>query len=279
MTFAFAPHPTRTLPGQGRGGGLIPSPKLRLGSLPAIMEGVAEPEIEEANHQSPETKEVEVGRGLMHLLVGTVPPEPTVPEKQQTMFTYRAQLTWGLDIGPSVDLPTLFRAWVTNTSKHIPNFSLVPFEDELGQVISTPEQVPTDNVTFYQEYYHNHRVLCHGNLTGMVQFCCSVSWNKIKRMKDPYFQWLQQAKVYLNLTKFKSDTLVLCGFLLGAHPGHLHREDAEKEMKCRLEISDDFPFQLSSRTISDPIDSSKISQKYSFPAVAVETSVRQAKSL
>jgi hypothetical protein len=175
MTFAFAPHPTRTQPGQGQGGGMIPSPKLRLGSLLAIKEGVVEPETEEEDHQSPETKKVGVGRGLTHLLAGPAPPEPTAPEKQQTMFTYRAQLTWGLDIGPSVDLPTLFRAWVTNTSKHIPNFSLVPFEDELGQVISTPEQVPVDNVTFYQEYYHNHCVLRHGNLTGMVQFRCSVS--------------------------------------------------------------------------------------------------------
>jgi len=92
MTFAFAPHPTRTQPGQGQGGGMIPSPKLRLGSLLAIKEGVVEPETEEEDHQSPETKKVGVGRGLTHLLAGPAPPEPTAPEKQQTMFTYRAAL-------------------------------------------------------------------------------------------------------------------------------------------------------------------------------------------
>jgi len=113
----------------------------------------------------------------------------------------------------------------------------------------------------------------------MAQFRCSVSWHKIKRMKEPYFQWLHQSKVYLNLAKFKSDTLVVCGFLLGAHPRHLRRDDAEKEFATRLELPADFPFQLSSRTISVPVDNNKDSKRYSFPAVAVETSARQAKSL
>jgi len=98
-------------------------------------------------------------------------------------------------------------------------------------------------------------------------------------MKEPYFLWQHHSKVYLNLTKFKSDTSVVCGFLFGAHPGHLRREDAEKEFLARLELPTDFPFQLSSRTISVPIDSSKDSKRYSFPAVAVETSARQAKCL
>jgi hypothetical protein len=119
----------------------------------------------------------------------------------------------------------------------------------------------------------------HGSLTGMVNFRCSVSWNKIKRMKEPHFQWLHQSKVYLNLAKFKSDTLVMCGFLLGAHPGHFRCEDAEKEFSSRLELSSDFPFQLSSRTISVPIDNSKDASRYSFPAVAVETSACQSKHL
>jgi hypothetical protein len=98
-------------------------------------------------------------------------------------------------------------------------------------------------------------------------------------MKEPYFQWLHQSKVYLNLAKFKSDTLVVCGFLLGAHPGHLRHDDAEKEFAICLELPTDFPFQLSSRTISVPTDNNKDSKRYSFPAVAVETSVCQAKSL
>ena len=77
-------------------------------------------------------------------------------------------------------LPALFRDWVANTAKNIPDFALVPFEDDKGQVISTPDQVPYNNPSFYKDYYHDHRVLQHGNLTGMVQSRCSVSWHKIK---------------------------------------------------------------------------------------------------
>jgi len=105
--------------------------------------------------------------------------------------------------------------------QNIPDFGLLPFDDDKGQMLASPSQIPIDNPDFYREYFYNHRVLTRGNLTGMVQFCCSVSWNKIKRMKDKYFQWLYQNKVYLNLTKFKSSTLVVCGFLVSAHPGHL----------------------------------------------------------
>jgi hypothetical protein len=72
---------------------------------------------------------------------------------------------------------------------------------------------------------------------------------------------------------------VVCGFLVGAHPGHLRREDAEKELRSHLQLSADFPFQLSSRTISVPKDSSKNAERFSFPAVALETSTRHAKNL
>ena len=190
---------------------------LRLRSLLAIMEGVAEPETEEADHQSPETKEVEVGRVLTHLLVGTVPPEPIVlekhrpglltpiaertdgeavesdpgsilrnakpppendiPDEQKIFFTFRAQLTYGLKKGTKIHLLDLFRQWVEISYSQIPDFALLPFDDELGQAIHTPDQVPENNSTFYKEYYHNHRVLQHGNLTGMIHFRCNVSWN------------------------------------------------------------------------------------------------------
>jgi hypothetical protein len=264
--------------GAGRGGGLLLT-LVRRNRLATIQEGatleaIASGAKDKGNTIAVVFQEEDSVQNLSGLLNDTVPPAPAPIEKQTTMFTFRAQLTWGLEKGPEVNLPELFREWVKNTSKYIPDFAL-----SKGQVISTPEQVSYDNPTFYKEYYHNHRVLQHGNLAGMVQFQCSVSWQKIKRMKEPYFQWLHQSKVYLNLTKFKSDTLVVCGFLLGAHPGHLRREDAEKELLQRLTLDTDFPFQLSSRTISVPFDNSKDAKRYSFPAVAVETSSRQAKHL
>jgi hypothetical protein len=186
---------------------------------------------------------------------------------------------WGLDPGPKVNLPSLFRAWMESSVQNIPDFGLLPFDDDKGQMLTSPSQIPIDNPDFYHEYFYNHRVLTHGNLTGMVQFCCSVSWNKIKRMKDKYFQWLYQNKVYLNLTKFKSSTLVVCGFLVSAHPGHLRREDAEVEFRKRLGLAPDYPFQLNSRTISVPTQADKDSGRYSFPTVVVETSTKEAKHI
>jgi hypothetical protein len=215
----------------------------------------------------------------IQLLASEVPPATEQTEKTVTTFTFRAQLTWGLPFGTRVNLPQLFREWIKTTSTLIPEFALLPFDDEKGQAIVSAAQVPDDNASFYQDYYHNHRVLNHGNMTGMVHFRCTMSWNKIKRMKDPYFQWLHKNKIYLNLAKFKSATLVVCGFLVGAHPGHLRREDAEVELRNRLQLSAEFPFQLSSRTISVPRDSSKNPERFSFQAVAVETSTNHAKQL
>jgi hypothetical protein len=235
LTFAFQPMQTNTPTlGRGRGGGLGSSghQNLRLSSLTPIQE-------------VPETATA----GTETLLdTTTVTPPTENPEPTTAMFTFRVQLTWGLDPGPKVNLPTLFRDWVQSSSKYIPDFALFPFHDEKGQTIDKPEQVPDDNPEFFREYYYNHRVLNHGNLTGMVHF--------------------------RYLAKFKSATLVVCGFLVGAHPGHLRREDAKTELRQRLELEPDFPFQLSSRTISVRMISDKDSQKYSFPAVAIETSVR-----
>ena len=53
---------------------------------------------------------------LSGVLEGTVPPELDPQEKQTTMFTFCAQLTWGLNRGPQVNLPVLFRDWVKHTS-------------------------------------------------------------------------------------------------------------------------------------------------------------------
>jgi hypothetical protein len=167
----------------------------------------------------------------MIIMKTTEPPPEHILTTEQTIFTFRAQLTFGLNTGRTVAVSASFRDWVKNTAKNVPNFGLLPFDDEKGQVIATPEQVPDENYSFYKEYYHNHRILRSGNLTGMVHFRCSISWTKIKRMQDDYSQWLHWNKVYLNMAKFKCDTLVVCGFLVGAHPGHLRREDTEQEYR------------------------------------------------
>jgi hypothetical protein len=240
MTFAFQPVSTRTgLPGRGRGGGMSRRLETTLGSLPPIDEPteVGKEDLTETGMEDQDTS---------NIMAGSVPPQPDQQEKPCTTFTFRAQLTWGLTLGTRVNLPMLFQEWVNNTRQCIPDVELLQFDDKKANMITTSDQVQDDNPGFYKDYYHNHRVLNPGNLTEMVHFQCSVSWNKVKRVKEPYFQWLHQSKIYLNLTKFKSATLVVCGFLEGAHPGHLCREDAEVELHDRLQLPTDFQFQLSS---------------------------------
>jgi archaellum component FlaC len=89
-----------------------------------------------------------------------------------------------------------------------------------------------------------------------------------------YFSWLKECRVYINQTKFKTDTLVACGFLVGAHPGHLRRDEAEEEFRASLEIdSESLPFQLSSRSISVPMKEGDKS-RYGFQAIVIETSTQ-----
>jgi hypothetical protein len=192
-------------------------------------------------------------------IMSSVPPQltnPVLPSfttsrelTSTTFFTYRAQLTFGLPTpSDGVNVAKYFRRWIYSSSESIDHFALVPYEDEKGIQISSLDQVPDDNSDFYSIYYHNHRVLNHGNLTGMVQFQCSTPWARLKSPNHPFFNWLHLNKVYLNQTKFKTSSLVPCGFLLGAHPGHMRRDEAESELGLSLGFpsSDELPFQLSS---------------------------------
>lgn len=90
--------------------------------------------------------------------------------------------------------------------------------------------------------------------------------------------YLHKSRVYLNQTKFKTDTLVACGFLVGAHPGHLHHGEAECQICTSLQLEDDLLLQLSARTTTIPIASGK-PEKFSFQAVVIETPVNHAKKL
>jgi hypothetical protein len=123
-------------------------------------------------------------------------------------------------------------------------------------------------------------VLNHGNLTGMVAFQCSTPWARLKSPNHPFFNWLRINKVFINQTKFKASSLVPCGFLLGAHPGHLRRDVAEDELRVSLgyPIEEELPFQLSSRSVSVPVQEGK-QERYAFQAVVVETSTQHASVL
>jgi hypothetical protein len=96
--------------------------------------------------------------------------------------------------------------------------------------------------------------------------------------KGDYFQWLNGNKVFLNQIKFKTDTLVACGFLVGAHPRHFRRDKAEHEIKLKLQLGDDLPFQLSARVISAPMEPSR-QDKFAFQAIVIETAMMHARML
>jgi len=77
------------------------------------------------------------------------------------VFTYRAQLTFGLQPGHEVNVAALFSKFTIHAAKILKDISLLPFDDEKGQQISSNEQFPDNKPIFYTTYYHNHCVLNH----------------------------------------------------------------------------------------------------------------------
>jgi hypothetical protein len=173
----------------------------------------------------------------------------------------------------------LFRRWLFSSVSSIPTFSALPYVNEKGIQLTSVDQLPEENADFYRSYYCNHRLLNHGNLTGMVHFQCSVPWHTIKKPDDEYFKWLHLNKVFLNQTKFKTETLAPCEFLLGAHLGFFWRDEAEADLAPSINPGGEIvSFQLSARSVSVAI-SPHNKQNYTFQAVIVETSIPHAAKL
>jgi hypothetical protein len=160
------------------------------------------------------------------------------PQKSLTFYTYRAQLTFGLPISQEVNVAALFTKWVEKSCASLNAFSLLPFDSEQGQQVTSPVQIPGDDASFYSQYYYKHRILQHGNPTGMIHFQTATPWTYIKSFKNHYFAWLRENKVFINYTKFKTDTSVPCGFLVGAHPGFLRCTEAEEELLGSLGLDE-----------------------------------------
>jgi hypothetical protein len=80
-----------------------------------------------------------------------LPSETSTPETTSTtFFTYRAQLTFGLpSSSDGVNVAKFFRRWIFSSCESIEHFSLIPYEEEKGQQISSLDQVPEDNADFY----------------------------------------------------------------------------------------------------------------------------------
>jgi hypothetical protein len=201
-------------------------------------------------------------------------------KKASTFFTHKAQLTFGLQRGREVNVAFLFSKFLANAIKLLPSFSLLPYGDDKGLQILSTTQLPEDNPDFDQTYYKNHRILQHGNLTGMISFQCGVSWTILKKPTCEFFRFLYTNKVFLNQTRINAATLVAVGFLHGAHPGYFRRDTAEQEMEKYINQNpaSSLPFQLSAFTITVPIMDGK-AKRFSFQTVVVETPVEHATAL
>jgi hypothetical protein len=160
----------------------------------------------------------------------------------------------------------------------LPNFSLLPYDQEKGLQILDISQILDDKL-FYNTYFHNHRVLQHGNLTRMVHFQTTTPWGSIKKPTGTYFAWLHENEPFLNLIKFRIDTLIPCGFLVGARPQFLRRDEAEEELSGSLAMDDNpIPFQLASQNISVLV-SDGCKEHFTFQAIVIETSTKHAANL
>jgi len=201
------------------------------------------------------------------------------PRSTLRLHTFRAQLTFGLKPSQNVNVANFFTTWVEASIKLLGNFALLPFDNDTGLKVVTMEDIKLGDPEFFNEYYGNHRSLLHGNLTGMVHFQTSTPWSNIKAFKSRYFAWLTANRVFLNYTKFKTETLVPCGFLVGAHPGYLRRNEAEEELHASLGLDPgEIPFQISARSVSVPIKEDD-TRRYTFNAVIIETSTKYAARL
>ena len=91
-------------------------------------------------------------------------------------------LNWPLVFNKAeINVAILFSRLLANAIKAVPDFSLLPYDDQKGQQVTTTTQLPDKNSEFYAAYYKNHRVLQHENLSGMISFICSSSLTDLKK--------------------------------------------------------------------------------------------------
>jgi hypothetical protein len=119
------------------------------------------------------------------------------PDTAQTTYRYKARLTFGLQKGREVNVAILLSRFLANAFKFLSDFAFLPYDDDKGQQVCATTQLPDDNSDFYQLYFRSHRVLQHGNFTGMISFQCGLSWTAIKKPSSEFFRWLFTNKVFL----------------------------------------------------------------------------------
>ena len=216
-------------------------------------------------------------------------PEQIQPELCSTKtYNYVAELqfNWPLsEKGAKMDNSKEFNIlnclgqWIKRTREISPEFMLHPYKIESGgNPITNENQIPRDDGEAVGQYFYNHRIESSGILKGMIRFTTTVPWVSMKDQRLPYFKWLYNNRVYLRHTSFDAETVVLLGYLQGAHPDAARLTDLTKELKERLKLREGIDFQLSPRNLTVQ-DSSATKTKYNFRAIAVETDGKMAAEL
>ena len=147
---------------------------------------------------------------------------------------------------------------------------MLPYKIEGGgNPIRNENQLPQDDSETINQYFHNPRVGETGILKGMVRFSVTTPWQSLKDMRSPYFNWLYNNRVYLKHTSFDADSIVLLGYLQGAHPDAVRLADLTKEFKERLNLEEGVDVHFSPRNLT-VTDSQVTKTKFGFRALAVD---------
>jgi hypothetical protein len=147
---------------------------------------------------------------------------PTSPQSTKSsanptgaFFTIPAQLTFRLPPSSTgVNVVEHFTERAKASFDILPYFALLSFDHEKGQQVSGPSQIIDDKL-FYNTYFHNHRALQHGNLTGMVHFQTSTSWGFLKNLLVLTSHGYIKTKSFLTLQSSKPTPWSHVAFLLG----------------------------------------------------------------
>jgi hypothetical protein len=81
----------------------------------------------------------------------------------------------------------LFLNWYEKCTTELPEFSLLPFDSHEHQLAPAPKEILHSNEDFFKTFYGNHRVLHHGNLTGMVHFYTTLPGLLLRALKTRTF--------------------------------------------------------------------------------------------
>ena len=88
------------------------------------------------------------------------------PKSTLHLYTFRAQLTFGLKQSQKVNVADLFTSWIDASIKLLSDFALLPFDDDGSDTVTSTDHIACGDPEFFMKYYGNHRSLLHGISQG-----------------------------------------------------------------------------------------------------------------